>query len=102
MPSAAAEQGKRSFGRRNPIDCCPETQTINANHPVETQMNDRSGHISIEDKGRRIEGTYVVFGRRVTVEAGGHTKTAQDPGSAEAAKVLAKILLLEMADEGLI
>jgi hypothetical protein len=65
-------------------------------------MTGRSGKISLDHKGRRIDGSYIVFGERVTVEACGHTKTAYIRGSVTGAEGLARIMLRELADDGLV
>jgi hypothetical protein len=75
---------------------------VKANQPVRNQMSNRTGSVSIEYNGRQLEGTFVVFGRRVTVESGSHTKAAYDPGSVAGARGLARIMLRELAEEGLI
>jgi hypothetical protein len=64
-------------------------------------MTGRSGTVSIDYKGRRLEGRYVVFGERMTVESGGHTKIAYLRGLA-GAEGLARIMLRELADDGVI
>jgi len=63
-------------------------------------MTERSGKVTVDHKGRRLQGNYVVFGDRVTVESGGHTKTASYSSSFAGAEMIARIMLREMADEG--
>jgi hypothetical protein len=65
-------------------------------------MTERSGKVRIDYKGRQIEGSYVVFGDRVTLESGGHCRTAYVRGSAIGAEALARIMLRRLAEAGLI